>query len=150
MTVAATGTDQPQERIPYPRKRPQNNWKGRKQGRLTFGKPAYFVPNKSGKGGYWYYNSTCECNPGKGVIIAARKTTESCGCLRVEACRKAKEGKDRRMEAEKIEGERRLKFDSSICRRHLPCDNIHKRGEELPPACFGDRCYVNAHLAIGI
>lgn len=148
MTVAATGTDQPQERIPYPRKRPQNNWKGRTQGRLTFGKPSHFMANASGNGGYWYYWATCTC--GNTTVIAARKSTKSCGCLRVEACRAAKEGKDRRREAEKVEGERRLKFDSSICQRHYPCDNIHKRGDELPPACFGDRCFVNEHLAIGI
>jgi hypothetical protein len=136
-----------QERINYPRKLPQTNWKGRVQGRLTFGKPSHFMTNASGAGGYWYYHVKCEC--GKKTVIAARKSTMSCGCLRVEACLAAKEMKVGRREEEKNERERRLKFDSSICMRLYPCDKRQSRWKHLPPPCFGKGCYENERLAIG-
>lgn len=135
------------ERINYPRKRPVNNWCGRVQGRLTFGKPSHFIVNESGRNGYWYYHAKCEC--GKKTIIAARKTTQSCGCLRIEACRDAKAGRSHRLKTDRITHNRRMQFDQSTCQQYYPCDNISNRGDELPPACFGDRCYRNEKLAIG-
>ena len=146
MTVAATGKTDNEKKDYYPQRRPKNDWTGSKQFRLEFTSPAYYVSN--GTGGTWFYNVKCAC--GKTNTIAARRSTQSCGCLKTERVQEFNRNRAAFVRNEKPQV-KKVAFDYSRCHSgYAPCDNIHNLGEMVPPACFGDKCYVNAHLAIGI
>ncbi len=142
----------------WPDAKPQIDWTGRQEGYLTFLQPV--LKKHNGSGGFWFYLCLCECK--QETIVSARKSDSlSCGCHSKDAAtayyaRKKQEKKTEATEASRQaprSGATRPKgaLKALGCfYKGYACDKLAGRNPGGGSAdCYGNNCYVNAHLAIG-
>lgn len=133
---------------------PRKDWTGMEQGNLLILQPVYKLESK--EGGVWFY--LCQCKCGNETIIAARRSTKSCGCLQAEAnlanlvkARAVRLGTDIDPVKPKPVIPVKKPFDSvNTCMyKGYRCDRYKAEFGRNEPRCFGDRCYINKYLAMG-